>query len=104
MLANLRRKVGMIAGSHLPGSSMPPTSVAEGMAVPPTYMDSGVAQQPLTMEEIGFPWSGDRETFNPRAIPVWLQEQVCACSTQKTSFHLYGVTELDRSGFACQWL
>ena len=79
MLANLRRKVGMITSSNSSVPSMPPPSITEGMVVPQTYMDHpATGKQPFTMEELGFAWPSDRGALNPSTIPVWLQEQVCA--------------------------
>jgi hypothetical protein len=76
MLANLRRKVGMITSSNSSVPSMPPPSITEGMVVPQTYMDHpATGKQPFTMEELGFAWPSDRGALNPSTIPVWLQEQ-----------------------------
>jgi hypothetical protein len=77
MLANLRRKVGMIAGLGAPITSIPPSSMADGMVVPApgSYVDATGAPVPFTMEELGFAWPGDRATFSPSAIPLWLQEK-----------------------------
>jgi hypothetical protein len=69
MLGNLRRKVGIIKGSTATISSLNPIQ-----DMPQTYVDA----QPLTMEELNFQ-SHTRGDFNhPTAIPLWLQEQVCA--------------------------
>jgi len=75
MLANLRRKVGMLTGMNTPVPTMPPPTIAEGMIVSPTFADPSTGQQPFTMEELGFVWPSDRGIFSPSAIPVWLQEQ-----------------------------
>ena len=76
MLANLRRKMGMVPSGVL-GPSGPPTDPT--LMVPP-FMDPSLVgpppPQPFTMEELGVPsWSNDR-MFSPSAIPLWLQEQV----------------------------
>ena len=76
MLANLRRKVGMITGKNTPVPTMPPPPIAENMIVSPTFADLNTGQQPFTMEELGFAWPSERGIFSPSAIPVWLQEQV----------------------------
>jgi hypothetical protein len=76
MLANLRRKVGMITGVSTPAPNMPPPTAAESMIVSPTFVHPSTGQQPFTMEELGFLWPGDRGIFRPSAIPIWLQEQV----------------------------
>ena len=105
MLANLRRKVGMITGMNTPVPTMPPPTIAESMIVSPTFTDFGNGQQPFTMEELGFVWPSDRGIFSPSAIPVWLQEQV----SLSTYVHFHVVTdfrdaELDRPWFARQWI
>jgi hypothetical protein len=70
MLANLRRKVGILTDSN---ASVSPSSIAGGMQQgSPEY---GVSQ-PLTTQELGFAYTGERAAFSPSAIPVWLQEQV----------------------------
>lgn len=73
MLANLRRKMGMVP----PGVMAPP---ADPTLMVPQFMDPnlvpGPVPPPLTMAELGLQWSSDREMFSPSAIPVWLQEQV----------------------------
>ena len=78
MLANLRRKMGMVPGINNP---MPP----EGMVGPSGFADQGgggsggggVPQpMPFAMEELGFTWPSDRGMFSPSSIPLWLQEQV----------------------------
>lgn len=78
MLANLRRKVGMITGGNTPVPTMPLPTIAESMIVSPTF-EVGAGPQPFTMEELGFAWPSDRGIFSPSAIPLWLQEQVCVC-------------------------
>jgi len=75
MLANLRRKVGMLTGINTPAPTMPPPTIAESMVVSPTFADPDTGQQPFTMEELGFAWPSDRGIFSPSAIPLWLQEQ-----------------------------
>lgn len=76
MLANLRRKVGMLPGIAAPIQNLPPPLLPEGMVGP--YVDAhAVGPPPLTMEELGFSWPGDRGMFNPSTIPIWIQEQVC---------------------------
>ncbi|KAG8214039.1 hypothetical protein J3R82DRAFT_10795 [Butyriboletus roseoflavus] len=76
MLANLRRKVGMLPGIAAPIQNLPPPLLPEGMVGP--YVDTpAMGPPPLTMEELGFSWPGDRSIFNPSTIPVWIQEQVC---------------------------
>jgi hypothetical protein len=105
MLANLRRKVGMITGMNTPVPTMPPPTIAESMIVSPTFADLGNGQQPFTMEELGFVWPSDRGIFSPSAIPVWLQEQV----SLSIYVHFHVVTdfrgaELDRPWFARQWI
>ena len=76
MLANLRRKVGMLPGISAPIQNLPPPLLPEGMVGP--YVDTHtVGPPPLTMEELGFTWPGDRGMVNPSTIPVWIQEQVC---------------------------
>jgi hypothetical protein len=76
MLANLRRKVGMITGKNTPVPTMPPPPIPDNMVVSATFADPGTGQQPFTMEELGFAWPNERGIFSPSAIPVWLQEQV----------------------------
>ncbi|KAH7924267.1 hypothetical protein BV22DRAFT_1067151 [Leucogyrophana mollusca] len=71
MLANLRRKVGMISGMNPPLTSMHPPHMPEGIP----YVESTGVQPPFTMEELGFSWPSDRGIFSPSAIPLWLQEQ-----------------------------
>ncbi|KZV73304.1 hypothetical protein PENSPDRAFT_574673 [Peniophora sp. CONT] len=67
MLANLRRKVGML----------PPQGATPG----PDVMTGAFETQPappFTMEELGFSWpnsQGAPPPLNPSDIPVWLQEQ-----------------------------
>jgi hypothetical protein len=74
MLANLRRKVGMLPGIAAPIQNLPPPSLPEGMVGP--YVDThSVGPPPLTMEELGFSWPGDRGMVNPSTIPVWIREQ-----------------------------
>ena len=76
MIANLRRKMGI-----MPPGMVPPTDPA--LMVPP-FMDPSLVgpppphqqQQPITLEELGMPWPNDRGLFSPSAIPLWLQEQV----------------------------
>lgn len=75
MLANLRRKVGLVSGMQTPAPMMPPPSFAENMIVPHAYVDPNLPQ-PITMEELGFAWPANRGIFSPSAIPLWLQEQV----------------------------
>ncbi|KAF8070153.1 hypothetical protein FPV67DRAFT_1414137 [Lyophyllum atratum] len=77
MLANLRRKVGMVSGINTPAPTMPPPSFAQEMIVSPTFVDPTMPP-PFTMEELGFVWPSDRGIFSPSAIPVWLQEQSLA--------------------------
>ncbi|OAX36573.1 hypothetical protein K503DRAFT_867495 [Rhizopogon vinicolor AM-OR11-026] len=76
MLANLRRKVGMIAGLGAPMAGIPPP-LADGMVAPApgSYVDSTGMSAPFTMEELGFAWPSDRAAFSPSAIPLWLQEK-----------------------------
>jgi hypothetical protein len=76
MLANLRRKIGMVTGKNTPVSTMPPPPIAENMIVSSTFIDTDTGQQPFTMEELGFAWPIERGIFSPSAIPVWLQEKV----------------------------
>ncbi|KAF8134550.1 hypothetical protein EV363DRAFT_1562550 [Boletus edulis] len=74
MLANLRRKVGMLPGIAAPIPNLPPPLLPEGMVGP--YVDTHtVGPPPLTMEELGFSWPGDRGMVNPSTIPVWIREQ-----------------------------
>ncbi|KAN0091257.1 hypothetical protein V8E55_004823 [Tylopilus felleus] len=74
MLANLRRRVGMLPGIAAPMQNLPPPLLPEGMVGP--YVDTHtVGPPPLTMEELGFSWPSDRGTFNPATIPVWIREQ-----------------------------
>ncbi|KAG5651169.1 hypothetical protein H0H81_009633 [Sphagnurus paluster] len=75
MLANLRRKVGMVGGMNTPAPTMPPPSFAQEMIVSPTFVDPNMPP-PFTMEELGFVWPNNQNIFSPSAIPVWLQEQV----------------------------
>jgi len=77
MLANLRRKVGMIAGLSAPMTNMPPSTMADGIVgpAPGSYVDAAGVSAPFTMEELGFAWPSDRATFSPSAIPLWLQEK-----------------------------
>lgn len=78
MLANLRRKVGMLTSmSTTPVPTMPPPANADSMMAPPTFADRGTGQPPFTVEELGGNWPSDRGVFSPAAIPQWLQEQVC---------------------------
>jgi hypothetical protein len=72
MLANLRRKVGMIPGVAAPIQNIPPP-LPEGMVG--SYVDTQAVPPPFTMEELGFAWPGDRGVFSPSAIPLWIQEQ-----------------------------
>lgn len=70
MLANLRRKMGLVPLSQGNDPSM---------MVPP-FMDPALVQAPpFTMEELGGanggPWTHDGRMFSPSAIPLWLQEQ-----------------------------
>jgi len=74
MLANLRRKVGMIAGLHAPMTSMPPPTLSDGITGPGSYVDSS-GMAPFTIEELGFAWPSDRAMISPNAIPLWLQEK-----------------------------
>jgi hypothetical protein len=105
MLANLRRKVGMITGKNTPVPTMPPPTIAESMIVSPTFADLGSGQQPFTMEELGFVWPSDRGIFSPSAIPVWLQEQVRLCTHVHTRpISDFCPAEFDGSWFACQWI
>ncbi|KIK96659.1 hypothetical protein PAXRUDRAFT_825716 [Paxillus rubicundulus Ve08.2h10] len=71
MLANLRRKVGMIPGISAPIQNLPPPPLPEGMVAP--YVDTQAVPPPFTMEELGFSWPGGM--FSPSAIPLWIQEQ-----------------------------
>jgi len=74
MLANLRRKMGMVPGGVM-GPPPPPTDPT--LMVPP-FMDPALVPQPLTLEELGMsPWANGNNggMFSPSAIPVWLQEQ-----------------------------
>ncbi|KAG1890163.1 hypothetical protein F4604DRAFT_1709031 [Suillus subluteus] len=76
MLANLRRKVGMITGLNTPMTTMPPPNLNDGIVAhgSGSYVDpSGPA--PFTMEELGLAWPNERATFSPSAIPMWLQEK-----------------------------
>lgn len=76
MLANLRRKVGMLPGITAPAQNLPPPLLPEGMVGP--YVDTHtIGPPPLTMEELGFIWPGDHGMVNPSTIPVWVREQVC---------------------------
>ncbi|EJD03045.1 uncharacterized protein FOMMEDRAFT_20217 [Fomitiporia mediterranea MF3/22] len=72
MLANLRRKVGVLTAPPLP--SIPLPAGAENMLVSPSYIDPGAVPAPMTMEELGFAWPSERGIFSPSAIPTWLQE------------------------------
>lgn len=76
MLANLRRKVGMIAGLSAPMTTMSPPTLNDGIVAhgPGPYVDPS-GSMPFTMEELGFAWPGERATFSPSAIPMWLQEK-----------------------------
>lgn len=78
MLANLRRKVGMITGMNTPVPTVPLPTTAEDMIVSPTF-EVGAGPQPFTKEELGFAWPSEQGIFSPTAIPLWLQEQVCVC-------------------------
>ncbi|KAI9571112.1 hypothetical protein HD554DRAFT_2078588 [Boletus coccyginus] len=74
MLANLRRKVGMLPGTVTPTQNLPPPLLPEGMVGP--YVDTHtVGPPPLTMEELGFSWPDDRGMVNPTTIPMWIREQ-----------------------------
>jgi len=85
MLANLRRKVGMLPGTAAPTQNLPPPLLPEGMVGP--YVDTHtVGPPPLTMEELGFSWPDDRGMVNPTTIPVWIREQVCAFSLALLGF------------------
>lgn len=75
MLANLRRKVGIVIGIT-PALTMPPPSFAHEMIVSPTAFIDPALPPPFTMEELGFVWPSDRGIFSPSAVPVWLREQV----------------------------
>ena len=84
MLANLRRKMGMV-----PPGVPPPNPNPQPMEVP-SFMDPSLVgppppPPPFTREELGLggvsvTWpgqgQGDERMFSPSAIPVWLQEQV----------------------------
>ncbi|KAI0088000.1 hypothetical protein BDY19DRAFT_892049 [Irpex rosettiformis] len=74
MLANLRRKMGMVPPGGMPNSQ--PMEV-------PSFMDPSLVgpppppPPPFTREELGVTWpaAGDERVFSPSAIPLWLQEQ-----------------------------
>ncbi|KAI0341976.1 hypothetical protein BDW22DRAFT_1358086 [Trametopsis cervina] len=72
MLANLRRKMGMV----------PPGVMQNQQMDIPAFMDPSLVAPappppPFTMEELGVNWSaaGEQRMFSPSAIPLWLQEQ-----------------------------
>ncbi len=78
MLANLRRKMGMVPG--VMQNQQPAMEV-------PAFMDPSLVPPPpppppFTREELGvvtWPSTADERIFSPSAIPLWLQEQVrCA--------------------------
>ncbi|KAH7916535.1 hypothetical protein BJ138DRAFT_1074936 [Hygrophoropsis aurantiaca] len=71
MLANLRRKVGMLSGLTAPLTALPPPHMTDGI----NYVENPGVQPPFTVEELGFAWPSDRGMFSPSAIPLWLQEQ-----------------------------
>jgi len=73
MLANLRRKMGMMSGVSTPAHNVPPQSISDGMITSPTYVESSNA--PFTMEELGPAWPTDRGIVCPSTIPLWLQEK-----------------------------
>jgi hypothetical protein len=106
MLANLRRKVGMITEKNTPVPTMPPPPIPENMVVSSTFGDPDTGQSPFTMEELGFAWPNERGIFSPSAIPVWLQEQVSIFINLhlrlNTEFWFIWI-ELDRPRFARQW-
>ncbi|KAI0682416.1 hypothetical protein BC835DRAFT_1299457 [Cytidiella melzeri] len=73
MLANLRRKMGMVPAGVIPNS--------QPLDLPP-FMDPALVgpphpPPPFTMEELGVNWpaAGEQRMFSPSAIPLWLQEQ-----------------------------
>ena len=80
MLANLRRKMGMVPSSD-PAMMVPPFMDPALVAPPPP-------PPPFTLEELGAAaqWAGGPGGgggglgFSPSAIPLWLQEQVRALS------------------------
>jgi len=77
MLANLRRKVGMIATLGTAMTGMPAASMADSTVAPApgSYVDPTESPAPFTMEELGFSWPNDRAVFSPSTIPLWLQEK-----------------------------
>lgn len=75
MLANLRRKVGVVTRVATPALAVPPPFFVQEMIVSPTFVDPKMPA-PFTMEELGFCWPNDQGIFSPSAIPVWLREQV----------------------------
>jgi hypothetical protein len=81
MLANLRRRTGMVSGGGMAAPAVP--TMSDGVVMPsaaaaePTFLDSGSGPAPpFTMEELGFAWPYDREMLRPSSIPPWLQEEV----------------------------
>ena len=83
MLANLRRKLGLVAshnadGSHnappLPGGSttggQPPRSPLDATG----HFQHPVAG-PFTAEELGLNWPAGWGSISPSSLPVWIQEQ-----------------------------
>lgn len=101
MLANLRRKIGLISnnnthgtqpipnatgGPPLPGSAtgrpppenlLPATSSLQ-TATPGTSgapATQAPATGPFTVEELGFNWPADWGSISPSSLPVWIQEQ-----------------------------
>ena len=75
MLANLRRKMGMVPPGVMQ-NPQPPMEV-------PAFMDPSLVAPPpppppFTREELGgMAWpTADERMFSPSAIPVWSQEQV----------------------------
>jgi hypothetical protein len=76
MLANLRRKVGMIAGLNAPMTIMSPPTLNDGIVAygPGPYVDPP-GFMPFTMEELGFAWPGERAPFHLSAVPTRLQEK-----------------------------
>jgi hypothetical protein len=77
MLANLRRKMGIMSRMSTPVSNLPPPSMSDGgMMVSPTFVEAANVPAPFTVEELGFTWPSDLRNFTPATIPVWLQEQV----------------------------
>jgi len=88
MLANLRRKIGLVQnnGQGGPNAAGGP-SMSGGGGPPPENLPVGTipfqtagapappVTGPFTVEELGFSWPADWGSISPSSLPVWIQEQ-----------------------------